>query len=153
MGAPNSVIHLSRQLNSLLQNSSSWHLVITTLHLCWKSCTGFPFQSALNTKLHACASMLQMDPVLLTSELLHIYTSSHTLRSSSDSRILKIQQYKRKTHGFRTFTFFFLYPMFGIHSHKTSGNAQLLHLSRRTWKLSFFHSISVPVNFSSHFSY
>ena len=40
-----------------------------------------------------------------------------------------------------------------IPSHKTSGNAQLLHLSRRTWKLSFFRSTSVPVNFSSHFSY
>ena len=31
------------------------------------------------------------------SELLHIYTPSRTLRSSSDSRMLKIQQYKRKT--------------------------------------------------------
>ena len=44
-------------------------------------------------------------------------------------------------------------PMFGIHSHKTSGNAQLLHLLRRTWKPSFFHSTSIPVNFSSHFIY
>ena len=40
------------------------------------------------------------------SELLHIYTPSYTLRSSSDSRMLKIQQDKRKTHGFRTFTYF-----------------------------------------------
>ena len=44
-------------------------------------------------------------------------------------------------------------PVFGIHSHKTSGNAQLLHLLRRTWKVSFFHSTSVPVHFRSHFSY
>ena len=35
------------------------------------------------------------------SELLHVYTPSRTLRSSSDTRMLKIQQYKRKTHGFR----------------------------------------------------
>ena len=69
------------------------------------------------------------------SELLHIYTPSRTFRSSSDSRILKIQQYKRKTHGFRTFTCFG--PYFGIHSHKTSGNAQLFHPLRRNWKLSF----------------
>ena len=48
-------------------------------------------------------------------ELLHIYTPSCTLRSSSDSHMLKIQQYKHKTHGFRTFTY--LDPMFGIHSH------------------------------------
>ena len=44
-------------------------------------------------------------------------------------------------------------PMFGIHSHKTSGNAQLLYLLRRTWKLYFFHSTSISDNFSSHFSY
>ena len=40
------------------------------------------------------------------SELLHTYTPSRTLRSSSDSRMLQIQQYKRKTHGFRTFASF-----------------------------------------------
>ena len=40
------------------------------------------------------------------SELLHICTPSRTLRSSSDSRMLKIPQYKRKTHGLRTFTYF-----------------------------------------------
>ena len=50
--------NLSKKLKTLLQDSSSWHLVITTLHLSWKSCTGSPFQSALNTKLHTCASML-----------------------------------------------------------------------------------------------
>ena len=32
----------------------------------------------------------------------HVYTLSHTLHSSSDTCMLKIQQYKRKTHGFRT---------------------------------------------------
>ena len=50
--------NLSRKFKTMLQDSFSWHLVITTRHLSWKSCTGFPFQSALNTKLHACASML-----------------------------------------------------------------------------------------------
>ena len=40
------------------------------------------------------------------SELLHVYTPSHTLCSSSDTRMLEIQQYKRKTHGFRTFSCF-----------------------------------------------
>ena len=38
------------------------------------------------------------------SELLHVYT--RTLRSSSDTRMLEIQQYKRKSHGFRTFSCF-----------------------------------------------
>ena len=35
-----------------------------------------------------------------------VYTPSRTLRSSSDTRMLEIQQYKRKTHGFRTFSCF-----------------------------------------------
>ena len=41
------------------------------------------------------------------SQLLHVYTPSRTLRSSnSEARMLEIQQYKRKTHGFRTFSCF-----------------------------------------------
>ena len=40
------------------------------------------------------------------SELLRVYTLSRTLRSFSSTRMLKIQQYKRKTHGFRTFSCF-----------------------------------------------
>ena len=40
------------------------------------------------------------------SELLHVYTPYRTLRSSSDTRMLEIQQYERKTHGFRTFSYF-----------------------------------------------
>ena len=83
------------------------------------------------------------------SELLHIYTLSHTLRSSSDFRMLKIQQNKRKTHGFALSLT--LDPMFGVQSHKTSGNAQLFHLLKQNWKLSFFDSTSIPANFSSHF--
>ena len=40
------------------------------------------------------------------SELLHVYTPSRPLRSSSDTRMLEIQQYKRKTYVFRTFSCF-----------------------------------------------
>ena len=39
---------ISRKFKTLQQDSSSWHLVITTLQLFCKSCTGFPLQSALN---------------------------------------------------------------------------------------------------------
>ena len=56
------------------------------------------------------------------SELLHVYTPPRTLRSSSDTCMLKIQQYKRKSHGFRTFSWF------GIHSHKTLDTAHPCHL-------------------------
>ena len=60
------------------------------------------------------------------SELLHVHTPSRTLRSSSETRMLKIKQYKRKTHGFRTFSCFG--PYFGIHSHKTLDTAQPFRL-------------------------
>ena len=40
------------------------------------------------------------------SELLHLYSSSGSLRSSSDRRILKLQRFSRKTRGFRTFSLF-----------------------------------------------
>ena len=40
------------------------------------------------------------------SELLHLYSPSRSLRSSSDTRMLKIQRFNRKTHGFRTFLHF-----------------------------------------------
>ena len=38
------------------------------------------------------------------SELLHVYTPFRTLHPSSDTRMLEIQQYKRRSHGFRTFS-------------------------------------------------
>ena len=48
------------------------------------------------------------------SELLHLYSPSRSFRSSSDTRMLKIQRFNRKTHGFRTFalshTFLTLWP-------------------------------------------
>ena len=40
------------------------------------------------------------------SELLHLYSPSHSLRSSSDTRMLKIQHFNHKTHGFCTFSHF-----------------------------------------------
>ena len=40
------------------------------------------------------------------SDLLHLYTHSRTLCSSSDTHLLRIQRYKRKSHGFRLFSHF-----------------------------------------------
>ena len=54
---------------------------------------------------------------------MYVYAPSCTLRSSAGTRMLKIQQYKRKTHGFVT-SLAALDPTFGIHSHKTLDTAQ-----------------------------
>ena len=56
-----------------------------------------------------CFSAINGSGPAYLSELLHVYTPSRTLRSSSDIRMLEIQQYKRKIHGFRTFS------CFGLH--------------------------------------
>ena len=53
-----------------------------------------------------CFSAINGSGAAYLSELLHVYTPSRTLRSSSDTRMLEIQQYKRKTHSFRTFSCF-----------------------------------------------
>ena len=37
--------NLSRKFRTFLQDLFSWHPVITTQHLSWKNCTGFPFQN------------------------------------------------------------------------------------------------------------
>ena len=39
-------------------------------------------------------------------DLLHLYSPSRSLRSSSGTRMLKFQRFNRKTHGFRTFSHF-----------------------------------------------
>ena len=100
--------NLSKKSKTLLQDSFSWHPATTTQHFSWKNCTGFPFQNVLNIKslVYMCFSAINGSGPAYLSELLHVYIPSLTLRSSSDTRMLKIQQYKRKTHGFRTFSRF-----------------------------------------------
>ena len=53
-----------------------------------------------------CFSAVGGSGLAYLSELLHVYSPSRTLCSSSDTHMLEIQQYKRKTHGFRTFSCF-----------------------------------------------
>ena len=60
------------------------------------------------------------------SALLHVCTLSQTLRSSSDTRMLKIQQYNIRVVAF--VLSLALGPTFGIHTHKTLDTAQPCHL-------------------------
>ena len=129
--------NLSKKFKTLLQDSSSWHLVITTLHFSCKSCTSFRFESALNTKLHTCASMLWTLPVILTS--LNSYIS--TLRLARFFLFQNRACSKSNNTNTRPLAFALsltLDPTFGIHFHKTSDTAQLFHLLKQNWKLSFF---------------
>ena len=69
-----------------------------------------------------CLSAINGSGPAYLSELLRVYTPSRTLHFSSDTRMLEIQQYKRKTPSIA------LDPTSGIHSHKTLDTAQPRHL-------------------------
>ena len=102
MGTPNSVIQPLQKI----QNFAARLVLLAPHHhhstpLLEKTAL-LPISERIKYKL---VCMCFSGPAYL-SELLHVCTPSRTLRSSSDTRMLEIQQYKRKTHGFRTFSCF-----------------------------------------------
>ena len=122
--------NLSRKLKTSLQDSFSWHPATNTQHapllekLHW-----LPISGRIQYKVACmCFSAINGSGPAYLSELLLLYTPSRTLRSSSDTRMRKMQQYKRKTHGMAFALSLALDPTFGIHSHKTLDTAQPCHL-------------------------
>ena len=110
IGTPNSVIELLQKI----QNFAARLVLLAPRHqhstpllekLHW-----LPISERIKYKLacmcfNVCVSVCGSGLAYL-SELLHVYTPSRTLRSCH-TRMLKIQQYKRKkTHGFRTLSCF-----------------------------------------------
>ena len=99
--------NLSRKFRTLLQDLFPWHPVTTTQYLSWKKLRWLPISERIKYKVACmCFSAINGSGPAYLSELLHVYSPSRTLRSSSDTRMLEIQKYKRKTHGFRTFSCF-----------------------------------------------
>ena len=107
MGTPKSVIQPLQKIQNFaarLVHLASRHHHSTPLleKLHW-----LPISERIKYKVACmCFSALNGSGPAYLSELLHIYTPSRTLRSSSDTCMLEIQQYKRKTQGFRTFSCF-----------------------------------------------
>ena len=107
MGTPNSVIQPLQKI----QNFAARLVLLAPCHhhstpllekLHW-----IPISEHIKYKVTwMCFSAINGSGPAYLSELLHVYTPSCTLRSSSDTRMLEIQQYKCKTHGFRTFSYF-----------------------------------------------
>ena len=96
-----------------------------------------------------CFSAISGSGPAYLSELLHVFTPSRTLRSSSDTRMLEIQQYECKTHCFRNFSFF------GPHIWNSLPQ-DLRHCStlsplKPNWKPSSSPSISILTNISTQF--
>ena len=108
MGTPNSVIQPLQKIQNfaarlvLFNGAPSPPFNTSPGKLHW-----LPISERLKYKVACmCFSAINGSGPAYLSELLHVYTPSCTLRSSSDTRILEIQQYKRKTHGFLTFSCF-----------------------------------------------
>ena len=133
MGTPNSVIQPLQKI----QNFAARLVLLAPRH---------PHATPLLEKLHwlpiserikykvacMCFSAINGSGPAYLSELLHVYNPSRTLRSSSDTRMLEIQQYKRNSwlpHFLLLWT-----PQFGIHSHKTLDTVQPCHLLKPNWK-------------------
>ena len=96
MGTPNSVIQPLQKIQNFAarlvllaprhHNSTS---LLEKLH--W-----LPISERIKYKVACmCSSAISASSPVYLSELLHVYTPSRTLRSSSDTRMLEIQQYKR----------------------------------------------------------
>ena len=107
MGTPNSVIQPLQKIQNfaarlVLLAPHHHHATPLLEKLHW-----LPISERIKYKVACmCFSAINGSGPAYLSELLHVYTPSRTLRSSSDTRMLEIQQYKRKTHGFRTFSCF-----------------------------------------------
>ena len=107
MGTPNSVIqplqkiqNLAARLVLLAPHHHHSSPLLEKLH--W-----LPISEHIKYKVTCmCFSAISGSGPAYLSKLLHVYTPSRMLHSSSDTRMLEIQQYKRKTHGSLTFSCF-----------------------------------------------
>ena len=107
MGTPNSVIQPLQKIQNfavrlVLLAPCHHHSTPLLEKLHW-----LPISECIKYKVACmCFSAVSGSGPAYLSELLHDYTPSHALHSSSDTCMLEIQQYKRKIHGFHTFSSF-----------------------------------------------
>ena len=100
MGTPNSVIQPMQKV----QNTAARLILRAPRH---QNCTPllqqlhwFPISERIKYKTACmCYNAITGSAPSYLSELLHLYSPSRPLRSSSDTRMLKIQRFNRKTHG------------------------------------------------------
>ena len=107
MGTPNSIIQSLQKI----QNFAARLVLLAPRHhhstpllekLHW-----LPISERIKYKVVCmCFSAINGSGPAYLSELLYVYIPSRILRSSSDTHVLKFQQYKRKTHGFCIFSCF-----------------------------------------------
>ena len=107
MGTPNSVIQPTQKV----QNTAARLILRAPCH---QNCTPLlqqlhwlPVSERTKHKTTCmCYNAITGSAPSYLSELLHLYSPSRSLCSSSDTRMPKNQRFNRKTHGFRTFSHF-----------------------------------------------
>ena len=107
MGTPNSVIQPMHKV----QNTAAGLILRAPHH---QNCTPLlqqlhwlPISEQIKYKTACvCYNAITGSSPSYLSELLHLYSPSRSLHSSSDTRMLKIQCFNHKTNGFRTFSHF-----------------------------------------------
>ena len=148
MGTPNSVIHPLQKIQNfaarlVLLAPCHHHLTPLLEKLHW-----LPISERIKYKVACmCFSAINGSGPAYLSELLHVYTLSHTLcSSSSDTCMLEIQQYKRKTHGFCTFSCFGPHIWNSLPQDLRVGHCSTLSSFKaklKTFLFSHCHSISI----------
>ena len=107
MGTPSSVIQPLQKVQNtvarLIFRAPRYHNYTSLLQqLHW-----LPVSERIKYKTACmCCNAITGSALSYLTELLHLYSPSRALRSSSDTRMLKLQRFNRKTHGFRTFSHF-----------------------------------------------
>ena len=96
------ILSSSLKFKILLRDLFSWNPPHLLEKLRW-----LPISEHIKYKVSCmCFSAINGSGPAYLFEPLHAYAPSRTPRSSSDTRMLKIQRYKRKTRSFRTFSCF-----------------------------------------------
>ena len=107
MGTPNSVIQPMQKVQNaaarlILRAPRHQHCTSLLQQLHW-----LPISERIKYKTACmCYNSITGSAPSYLSQLPQLYSPSRSLRSSSVTRILKLRRFNRKTHGFRSFSYF-----------------------------------------------
>ena len=88
----------------MLQDSFSEQPDLPTSHLCFILFAGYLLSRGSNTNC-LCFKIISHQAPIYLSELLHLYTPSRQLRSSTDTRAFRIPSFRTKSCGQRSFSY------------------------------------------------
>ena len=94
----------SKKYKTMSQDSFSEQPDLPTSLLCFILFTGYLLSRGSNTNC-LCFKIISHQAPIYLSELLHLYTPSRQLLSSTDTRVFKIPSFRTKSSGQRSFSY------------------------------------------------